>query len=223
MTAASTLDRFMLESQPSASGSTGELSLAARPARRGGPAHRGRPGAGRPDGGARLGRDRERPGRRAEKARRRRQRHPARDLRRRWARRPRGFGRDGGALRPTANDPRGRPTWSLSIRWTARRTSTSTARSARSSRSAAGATGRSATCSAPVTSRSPPDTSSSARRSSSSTRAATASSSSRSTRRVGEFLLARSGLRMPERGEAYAVNEGRAHGGLRACASSSSG
>ncbi len=27
----------------------------------------------------------------------------------------------------------------------------------------------------------------------------------------GEFLLARSGLRMPERGKAYAVNEGRAH------------
>ncbi len=36
---------------------------------------------------------------------------------------------------------------------------------------------------------------------------------------IGEFLLARHSLRMPERGRAYAVNEGRSHGwapGVRA-------
>ena len=71
----------------------------ARAPRRRGQAHRERARAGRPDRSARLGRDRERPGRGAEEARRRRQRHPARDLRLRRPRHPRGLGGDGGAVR----------------------------------------------------------------------------------------------------------------------------
>ena len=159
----------------------------------------------------------------AEEARRPRQRHPARDVRLRRARLDRGLRGDGRSRASTTSNAERAATPFSSTRWTARRTSTSTARSARSSRSGA------ARATAPEEllrrgtragrGRLHPLRSGDAPRLH--LRRARAPLHARSLdRRVPADLATRSGCRA--RGQGYAVNEGRSGGWPPACARSSS-
>ena len=207
-----TLDRFILEEQQASPRATGELSLllmrfgvagkriAAALARAG------------LTGDARLGGLGQRPGGRAEEAGRPRQRHPARDVRLRRPRDPGRLGGDGGAVRLRRQSrareirrglrPDGRLLEHRRQRHAGNDLLDPPARRRR-------------TLGPPAlrrTTRWRPATSSSATASSSCTRRATACTCSRWTPRSESSCCARHSVRMPDRGRAYAVNEGRSHG-----------